>query len=79
MIKYSVIVPFHSNINLLTLCIDSLLKTLDPLESEIIIVDNNANGSQIDSDWELGKQCKIVTRTCNLMYPKAINLTRCAT
>lgn len=74
MIKYSVIVPFHSNINLLTLCIDSLLKTLDPLESEIIIVDNNANGSQIDSDWELGKQCKIVTRTCNLMYPKAINL-----
>lgn len=74
MMKYSVIVPFHSNLNLLTLCIESLLKTLDPSESEIIIVDNNANGSQIDSDWELGKQCKIITRTRNLMYPKAINL-----
>lgn len=74
MIKYSVIVPFHSNLNLLTLCIDSLLKTLDPSESEIIIVDNNANGSQIDPDWKLGKHCKIVTRPWNLMYPKAINL-----
>lgn len=74
MIKYSVIVPFHSNLNLLTLCIDSLLKTLDPSKSEIIIVDNNANGSQIDPDWKLGKHCKIVTRPWNLMYPKAINL-----
>ncbi|MCH5295258.1 MAG: glycosyltransferase [Treponema sp.] len=74
MMKYSVIVPFHSNLNLLTLCIDSLLKTLDSSESEIIIVDNNANGSQIDPGWELGKQCKIVTKTRNLMYPKAINL-----
>ena len=73
MIKYSVIVPFHSNLNLLTLCIDSLLKTLDASESEIIIVDNNANGSQIDPKWELGKHCKIITRESNLMYPKAIN------
>lgn len=74
MIKYSVIVPFHSNLNLLTLCIDSLLKTVDILESEIIIVDNNARGSQIDSGWELRKHCKIITRASNLMYPKAINL-----
>ncbi len=74
MIKYSVIVPFHSNLNLLTLCIDSLLKTLDCSESEIIIVDNNANGSQIDSEWELGKRCTIITRDSNLMYSKAINL-----
>ena len=48
MIKYSVIIPFHSNLNLLTLCIESLIKTLNASESEIIIVDNNANGSQID-------------------------------
>lgn len=74
MIKYSVIVPFHSNLNLLTLCIDSLLKTLDISESEIIIVDNNANGSQIDPEWGLTKYCKIITRTSNLLYPKAINL-----
>lgn len=74
MIKYSVIVPFHSNLNLLTLCVDSLLKTIDFLESEIIIVDNNANGSQIDSGWEHRKYCKIITKASNLMYPKAINL-----
>lgn len=74
MIKYSVIIPFHSNLNLLTLCADSLVKSLDPSISEIIIVDNNANGSQIDPGWELGKQCKIIQRNCNLMYPKAINL-----
>lgn len=74
MIKYSVIVPFHSNLNLLTLCIDSLLKTLDLSESEIIIVDNNANGSQLAPDWKPGTQCKIITRPENLMYPKAINL-----
>lgn len=72
--KYSVIVPFHSNLNLLTLCINSLTKTMDTSESEIIIVDNNANGSQIDPKWELGKCCKIITRKSNLMYPKAINL-----
>ncbi len=74
MIKYSVIVPFHSNLNLLTLCVDSLIKTLDASESEIIIVDNNANGTQIDPKWELGKYCKIITRKSNLMYPRAINL-----
>ena len=74
MIKYSVIIPFHSNLNLLTICIDSLIKTLDISESEIIIVDNNANGTQINPKWELGKYCKIITKKSNLMYPKAINL-----
>lgn len=74
MIKYSIIIPFHSNLNLLTLCIDSILKTLDISESEIIIVDNNANGTQIDPEWDFFKYCKIITRTSNLMYPKAINL-----
>ncbi len=74
MIRYSVIVPFHSNLNLLTLCIDSLLKTLDISDSEILIIDNNANGSQIDPKWKHGKNCKIIIRESNLMYPKAINL-----
>lgn len=74
MIKYSIIIPFHSNLNLLTLCVDSLLKAIDLSESEILIVDNNANSSQIDPDWGLKKYCRIITRTSNLMYPKAINL-----
>lgn len=74
MIKYSVLVPFHSNFNMLTMCINALCKTLDPSESEIIIIDNNANGSQIDPTWNLGKRCKMITRRENLMYPGAINL-----
>lgn len=74
MIKYSAIIPFHSNPNLLTLCVDSLYAALDPDKSEIIIVNNNAVGSQIDPAWKLEKRCKIVTRKENLMYPKAINL-----
>lgn len=74
MIKYSVIVPFHSNINLLTICIAALCKTLDFSESEIILVDNNADGSQIPPDWELRKQCRIISKHDNLMYPSAINL-----
>lgn len=74
MIKYSIIIPFHSNLNLLTLCVESLLEVLDLSESEIIIVDNNANGSQISSEWDAVKYCKVISRTSNLMYPKAINL-----
>lgn len=74
MIKYSIIVPFHSNRNLFTICIDALYKALDFSESEIIIVDNNIEGSQIDSKLELNKQCQIISRAENLMYPRAINL-----
>ena len=62
MIKYSVIVPFHSNLNLLTLCVESLLKTLDLSESEIIIVYNNATGSQICPEWDAVKYCQVITK-----------------
>lgn len=74
MIKYSVIVPFHSNFNLLTLCLDALCHTLDPAESEIIVVDNNAAGSQIPAAAEIKARCRIIRKQENLMYPGAINL-----
>ena len=74
MIKYSVIVPFHSNINLFTICINALCKVLDFSESEIIIIDNNIGGSQIDFSFELIKKCKIIQREENLLYSRAINL-----
>lgn len=74
MIKYSVIVPFHSNLNLLTICINALSKVLDFSESEIIIVDNNIEGSQIVPELEINKKCKIISKAENLMYPRAINL-----
>ena len=72
--KYSVIIPFHSNLNLLTVCVNALCKALDFSESEIIIIDNNANGSQIPSDWNYRDQCTIITKQDNLMYPRAMNL-----
>lgn len=72
--KYSIIIPFHSNINLLTMGVSALCKTLNMNESEIIIVDNNANGSQINNDFQYKSQCKIIQKNENLMYPKAINL-----
>ncbi len=74
MIKYSVIVPFHSNLNLFTLCINYLNKVLDFSESEIIVIDNNVDGSQISSNIKMNKHCKIIAKKENLMYPRAINL-----
>ena len=72
--KYSIIIPFHSNINLLSMCITSLTMVLDLEDSEIILVDNNADGSQIKRGSFLHEKCKIISRTENLMYPRAINL-----
>lgn len=72
--KYSIIIPFHSNINLLTACVSSLFLSIDKEKGEIIIVDNNAGGSQIQKDSPLRKVCRIITKQENLLYPKAINL-----
>lgn len=74
MIKFSVIIPFHSNANLLTLCVESLKKSLPADKSEIIIVDNNINGSEIPSGETIFKDCRIICRKENLFYPRAINL-----
>lgn len=75
MIKYSIIIPFHSNLNLFTICINNLIKIIDFSESEIIIVDNNAEGPQINKSLKLSSShCKIISKAENLMYPRAINL-----
>lgn len=72
--KYSVIIPFHSNINLLTMCTSALTQALESTECEIIIVDNNAGGSQIDPSLKKDSRYKIISIEENLMYPRAINL-----
>ena len=72
--KYSIIIPFHSNINLLTACVSSLFRSIDENEGEIVIVDNNADGSQIPKDSSLRDKCRIISKQENLLYPKAINL-----
>lgn len=74
MIRNSIIIPFHSNANLLSMCVESLYKVVDFDDTEIIIVDNNANGSQIPSSLRLHQKCRILTKNANLMYPQAINL-----
>ena len=74
LMKYSIIIPFHSNINLLTACVSSIFRSIDKAESEIIIVDNNADESQIQKDSPLRNVCRIIGRQENLLYPKAINL-----
>lgn len=74
MIKYSVIIPFHSNSNMFTMCLNALNHVLDFTESEIIIVDNNADRSQLPPDLALDKRIKLVSKKENLMYPRAINL-----
>lgn len=75
MITCSVIIPFHSNSNLLSAAVSALKNNLDMQDNEIILVDNNAVGSQLgENKVEFEKFCKIITRKENLMYPSAINL-----
>lgn len=74
MIKYSVIIPFHSNLNMLSLCMTSLSKTLVTSESEIIIVDNNSQGSDLNIDLNSFPNCRVISVRENLLYPKAVNL-----
>jgi GT2 family glycosyltransferase len=72
--KNSVIIPFHSNSNLLSMCISSLEKALDLSENEIIVVDNNSLGSQIPVDLNIQKRCRVISIKENMMYPRAINI-----
>lgn len=46
---------------------------MDFAESEIIIVDNNAMGSQIPTTAGIEVGCRILRKQENLMYPRAIN------
>ena len=74
MLKNSVTVPIQSDSNLLSMCISSLENSLDPSESEIIVVDNNSCGSQIPADLNIQKRCRLISIKENLMYPRAINI-----
>lgn len=68
----SVIIPFHSNDNLLAACLYSVSQAIDP-EDEIIVVANNADQSALNFNFS-DFSCKVIYRYENLMYPKAINL-----
>lgn len=72
MIKYSIIIPFHSNKKILDCCISTLLDTI-PNDVEIIIVANNNNDKEIDISFE-SDNIKILKFNENLYYPKAVNI-----
>lgn len=68
----SIVVPYHSNRNLLDACLRSLLKTV-PDDVEIILVQNNADASKIGFEVESQRVRSIIIPK-NLGYSKAINL-----
>ena len=70
--KYSIIVPYHSNKNYLHLCLQSLINTV-PKSVEIIVVvnNNNENGYNVDIPYN---RVKVIRVKENLGYSKAINL-----
>lgn len=70
--KYSVIIPYHSNRTYLFNCINSLTSTM-PNDVEIIIVANNSNKKELDIKCDYSN-CKILKFDYELMYPKAINM-----
>lgn len=70
--KNSIIIPFHSNNNLLSQCLNSISKTIN-YDDEVIIVANNAEKSYINFDFS-NYACRVVYIYENLMYPTAVNI-----
>lgn len=70
--KVSIIIPYHSNRNLLDACLHSLLQSTQK-DTEIILVANNSNEKELEIDLPY-PQCRIIKANQELFYPKAINL-----
>lgn len=70
--KYSIIIPYHSNRTYLVNCVDSLARTVNE-NVEILIVANNSNKKEIDIQFNYAN-CKVLKFEKELMYPKAINI-----
>lgn len=68
----SIVIPFHSNINILTNCVDSLIKTT-PDDTEIIIIANNRNPDEINISFPY-PNVHVKKYNCELLYPKAVNI-----
>lgn len=69
--KYSIIIPFHSNQKLLEICVHSLSSTV-PMDTEIIIVANNYGIEVLN--LPIPKQCTVLNVGRPLYYPRAVNL-----
>lgn len=69
--KYSVIIPYHSNWNLLSACLDSLIKTV-PEDTEIIVVANCENPHALVR--QIPDRCTVLEFNRPLYYPCAVNI-----
>lgn len=69
--KYSIIIPYHSNRSLLNTCMQTVTRTI-PEDSEIIIVANNDDPEELDIHESA--QCKVIKVNKSLYYPRAVNL-----
>lgn len=69
--KYSIIIPYHSNRSLLNTCIQAVIRTI-PEDAEIIVVANNDNPEELDI--RIPAQCKTLKVNKSLYYPRAVNL-----
>lgn len=72
--KYSIIIPFHKDKNMLYLSLRTLMESISLIDDiEILIVANNSDENEIDIEV-LDSKVKLIQVAENLFYPKAINL-----
>ena len=69
--KYSIIIPYHSNRNFLNACLQTLKPTVSD-ETEIIIVANNSNLEELDI--KTFDRCRVLKYKKSMYYPRAVNI-----
>lgn len=69
--KYSIIIPYHSNRSLLHTCMDALLKTT-PDDIEIVVVANNSDSHELEIT--MPPHCKLLKYSKSIYYPRAVNI-----
>jgi GT2 family glycosyltransferase len=69
---YSIVIPFHSNVRLLSHCLKTLLATV-PTEVEKILVLNNHRDTALPPAIDLS-DFRVIVREESMGYPAAVNL-----
>lgn len=69
--KYSIIIPYHSNQNLLFTCLSGIFGTV-PEDVEIIVVANNQNIKELNIN--IPSRCTLLKFNQSTFYPRAVNL-----
>lgn len=70
--KYTIIIPYHSNFALLQGCVESLINTV-PITVEILIIANNPDPKMLEIS-DFNHRCRVVKYQEELFYPKAMNI-----